>query len=422
MLVLGTASHRYEVMFERPRRPQLRGLRPGARARSTAWAAPSRKIADIKTPSFPQDHLHRGHRRAAAPRSTPSRPRRAWRWTSARTTRAALLETEKKVFEAIDDAVAEENKRWNVTHAERARTKLIGDRPGGRTPTDAVIVEAAVRANAAFGHSTLLRPAAAPTPTCRCRWASWPSSSAAAARPAASTRLSEWIDLHRGPGTARRIRLVTVLGLVGVQGVERAACLAKRTAAVPGTALAPRTLRTTSGVHHGIARLWYSVRCSAVQPQPPGWPRGLGSMGGMGDLGGVRAGRSAACSPTTASSAGSAAWSPSSNRRACGDVIGSWIGKGENAPVSGGQLQEALGSDHHLRPSRRSWASTRPRCCRCWPRCCPRLIDRLTPKGAGAQRKGSATTTSCCPRSAACCRKADARQRNRRGAARAPFF
>ena len=28
-----------------------------------------------------------------------------------------------------------------------------------------------------------------------------------------------------------------------------------------------------------------------------------------------------------------------------GDVIGSWIGKGENAPVSGGQLNEVLGSD-----------------------------------------------------------------------------
>jgi uncharacterized protein YidB (DUF937 family) len=28
-----------------------------------------------------------------------------------------------------------------------------------------------------------------------------------------------------------------------------------------------------------------------------------------------------------------------------GDVIGSWIGKGENAPISGGQLQDVLGSD-----------------------------------------------------------------------------
>lgn len=28
-----------------------------------------------------------------------------------------------------------------------------------------------------------------------------------------------------------------------------------------------------------------------------------------------------------------------------GDVIGSWIGKGDNAPVSGGQLNQVLGSD-----------------------------------------------------------------------------
>jgi uncharacterized protein YidB (DUF937 family) len=28
-----------------------------------------------------------------------------------------------------------------------------------------------------------------------------------------------------------------------------------------------------------------------------------------------------------------------------GDVIGSWIGKGENQPISGDQLQDVLGSD-----------------------------------------------------------------------------
>jgi tripeptide aminopeptidase len=71
-------------------------------------------------------------------------------------TPGALLETEQKIFAAIDEAVAEENKRWNVTSLS-VSNKLIGDRPGGRTPTDSMIVGAPVRSNTAFGHNTLLR-------------------------------------------------------------------------------------------------------------------------------------------------------------------------------------------------------------------------------------------------------------------------
>jgi di/tripeptidase len=66
-----------------------------------------------------------------------------------------LLETEKKILAAIDESVAEENRRWNVSTLSAA-TRLIGDRRGGRTPVDSVIVEAAVRANTHFGSKTLL--------------------------------------------------------------------------------------------------------------------------------------------------------------------------------------------------------------------------------------------------------------------------
>jgi tripeptide aminopeptidase len=50
----------------------------------------------------------------------------------------------------VDEAVIEENKRWDV-NTLAVTNKLIGDRPGGRTAADSVIVEAAVRANSAFG-------------------------------------------------------------------------------------------------------------------------------------------------------------------------------------------------------------------------------------------------------------------------------
>jgi tripeptide aminopeptidase len=128
-----------------------------------------------------------------------------------------LLETEKKILAAIDDAVVEENKRWDVNTLSVSR-KLIGERPGGRTQADSVIVEAAVRANTAFGHKTLLSGASTD--------ANVPMSlgiPAIIVGSGGSTggfhALSEWIDLTDGWKGAQN-SLVTVLGLVGVQGVS----------------------------------------------------------------------------------------------------------------------------------------------------------------------------------------------------------
>jgi di/tripeptidase len=129
----------------------------------------------------------------------------------------SLLETEKKVLAAIDQAVAAENKRWNVSTLS-ASTRLIGDRPGGRTPADSVIVEAAVRSNAAFGHRTLLVGASTD--------ANVPMSLGIPAitigtggKTGGFHALSEWIDVTDAWQGAQNA-LVTVLGLVGVQGVS----------------------------------------------------------------------------------------------------------------------------------------------------------------------------------------------------------
>jgi tripeptide aminopeptidase len=128
---------------------------------------------------------------------------------------APLLETEKKILAAIDEAVAEENKRWNVTTLS-ASNKLIGDRPGGRTPSDSVMVEAATRSNTAFGQKTLLSGASTD--------ANVPMSLGipaiiigAGGKTGGFHALSEWIDVTDGWKGAQN-SLVTVLGLVGVQG------------------------------------------------------------------------------------------------------------------------------------------------------------------------------------------------------------
>ena len=130
---------------------------------------------------------------------------------------APLLETEKKILAAVDQAVVEENKRWGVDTLS-VSNRLIGDRPGGRTPVDSVLVEAAVRSNTAFGHTTLLRGGSTD--------ANVPMSFGIPAiiiggggKTGGFHALSEWIDLTDAWKGAQN-SLVTVLGLVGVRGVS----------------------------------------------------------------------------------------------------------------------------------------------------------------------------------------------------------
>ncbi|RYY51099.1 MAG: DUF937 domain-containing protein, partial [Comamonadaceae bacterium] len=63
-----------------------------------------------------------------------------------------------------------------------------------------------------------------------------------------------------------------------------------------------------------------------------------------------------------------------------GDVIGSWIGKGENAPVSGGQLNDVLGSDAVSAIASKLGISP-GMLLPMLATLLPSLIDRLTPHG-----------------------------------------
>lgn len=222
VVVLGTASHRYEVTFKGP----------GGHSYAAFGQVPSAihgmgraiaKIADIKTPSFPKTTFTVGTVSGGTAVNTIA-PDARMAVDIRSDEMGVLLDTEKKVLAAIDEAVAEENKRWNVTTLS-ASSKLIGDRPGGRTASDSVIVEAAVRSNAAFGHKTLLTGASTDTNV--------PMSLGIPAivigsggKTGGFHALSEWIDVTDGWKGAQNA-LVTVLGLVGVQGVSEP-LLAKR--------------------------------------------------------------------------------------------------------------------------------------------------------------------------------------------------
>ena len=223
VLMQGTGSHRHEVTFKGP----------GGHSFAAFGQVPSAihgmgraiaKISEIRTPATPKTTFTVGTvgggtsvntiapdaRMAVDIRSDAMEP---------------LLATEKQVLAAVDEAVAEENQRWGVNTLS-ASTKLIGDRPGGRTPVDAVMVEAAVRANTAFGHKTVLSGASTD--------ANVPMSLGIPAiviggggKTGGFHALSEWIDLTDAWKGAQN-SLVTVLGLVGVQGVS-APLLEKRT-------------------------------------------------------------------------------------------------------------------------------------------------------------------------------------------------
>lgn len=215
VLVLGTASHRYEVSFKGP----------GGHSYAAFGQVPSAihgmgraiaKIAEVKTPTFPKTTFTVGTVGGGTSVNTIA-PDARMAVDIRSDQMGPLLETEQKILAAIDEAVVEENKRWNVDTL-RVEKKLIGDRPGGRTPADSVIVEAATRANAAFGHKTLLTGASTD--------ANVPMSLGIPAiiiggggKTGGFHALSEWIDLTDGWKGAQN-SLVTVLGLVGVQGVS----------------------------------------------------------------------------------------------------------------------------------------------------------------------------------------------------------
>ncbi|CAA2099939.1 M20/M25/M40 family metallo-hydrolase [Variovorax paradoxus] len=223
VLVLGTASHRHEVTFHGPGGHSFGafGLVPSAiHGMGRAIA----RIADVRTPTFPKTTFTVGTVGGGTSVNTIA-PDARMAIDIRSDDMGALLEAEKKILAAIDEAVAEENRRWGVTTLS-ASVRLIGDRPGGRTPPDSVIVEAATRSNAAFGHKTLLRGGSTDANVAIALGV--PAIVVGGGgRSSGAHSLAESIDVTDAWKGAQN-SLVTVLGLVGVQGVSPA-LLPKRT-------------------------------------------------------------------------------------------------------------------------------------------------------------------------------------------------
>jgi uncharacterized protein YidB (DUF937 family) len=78
-----------------------------------------------------------------------------------------------------------------------------------------------------------------------------------------------------------------------------------------------------------------------AQQQPQA---GAGGLGGLGDLGSF-AGALGGLLSTNGAGGGLGGLVEKFGQAGLGNVIGSWVGKGENAPISGDDLHNALGSD-----------------------------------------------------------------------------
>jgi uncharacterized protein YidB (DUF937 family) len=117
-----------------------------------------------------------------------------------------------------------------------------------------------------------------------------------------------------------------------------------------------------------------------VQPQnQEGSVGSLGGPAGLGDLGGI-AGALGGLLADNGSQGGLGGLVSKFEQAGMGDVIGSWIGTGQNAPISGGQLQDVLGSDVVSGIAQKLGVNSST-LLPMLATLLPALIDHLTPKG-----------------------------------------
>jgi acetylornithine deacetylase/succinyl-diaminopimelate desuccinylase-like protein len=144
---IAVGSFRYRVTFKGPGGHSYGafGMVNPIQAMGRAMA----RIADFQVPSEPKTTFNVG--RTGGGTSVNSIPFDAWLEMDMRSADPASLQSlDAKFHKAIDDAVAEENARWN-SRALSADKQMVGNRPAGRMPADAPIVQAAVSVTRALG-------------------------------------------------------------------------------------------------------------------------------------------------------------------------------------------------------------------------------------------------------------------------------
>jgi acetylornithine deacetylase/succinyl-diaminopimelate desuccinylase-like protein len=138
---VGVGSRRYRVAFKGPGGHSFGdfGIANPVHALGRAIA----KIAALQVPREPKTTFNVG--RIGGGTSINSIAAEAWmeidmRWAD----RPALADIDRRIVEALDQALAEENGRWGDKGRLTLEKTLVGDRPAGSTPASDAIVRAAL--------------------------------------------------------------------------------------------------------------------------------------------------------------------------------------------------------------------------------------------------------------------------------------
>ncbi|GAA0372249.1 M20/M25/M40 family metallo-hydrolase [Bacillus horti] len=213
---LGTGSHRYEVTFTGPG-----GHSFGDFGKPSAIHALGRaisKISDVNTPNKPRTTFTVGTIEGGTSVNTIAAE--ATMLVDMRSTsQEELLKLEGQVLSFIEQAKDEENKRWEGIEGITVELKLVGDRPAGSQPADAPIVQAAMASSQALGFEAILGEPSSTDSNVPISLGIPAVTLGGGGKFGGAHTLGEYFDPTDAHYGVQKI-LLTILGLVGVEGVS----------------------------------------------------------------------------------------------------------------------------------------------------------------------------------------------------------
>jgi acetylornithine deacetylase/succinyl-diaminopimelate desuccinylase-like protein len=149
---LGTGSRRYSITYRGPGGHSYAafGLPSAIHALGRAIA----KISELNVPEDPKTTFTVGNISGGTSVNTIA-AEAAMLLDMRSTSPEELMKLEEQVLVFIDQAAAEENEHWK-NDAIQVDIKLVGDRPAGFQPSEAIIVQAALASTKAIGFEPLL--------------------------------------------------------------------------------------------------------------------------------------------------------------------------------------------------------------------------------------------------------------------------
>lgn len=148
---VGVGSYRYKATFQGPGGHSYGnfGMANPIQAMGRAIA----KIDQFEVPENPKTTFNVG--RVGGGTSVNAIPFEGWMEVDLRSSDVnELNKLNEKFKQAVNEAVVEENKRWNNRGAVSVSLEMVGSRPAGQTPRDSNIVKTAIAVNQALGLPT----------------------------------------------------------------------------------------------------------------------------------------------------------------------------------------------------------------------------------------------------------------------------